>query len=220
MRHRIVTAVASVLGAAAVVAVPVALVAPAQGAPILASQHEPTTWPNTPEANNVGFWEDFLEDRGYENVVCVKDEITGNESDEAWTVPPLADEDRFYVLAVVKGGSGEEANRLYWRPVAGQVLTHPSAGISHVILCTAEEVETTTPPTTTTTTTTKPPTTTTTPPTTTTTTHTPPKTGPVVETDRPSDGGSGLGTLAAGGALIVAGVGAALLARRRQGDHL
>ena len=51
-------------------------------------------------------------------------------------------------------------------------------------------------------------------------TTTPPKTGPVVETDRPSDGGPGLGVLTAAGALLVAGMGAALLARRRQGDHL
>ena len=230
MRHRIVTAVASVLGAAAVVAVPVALVAPAQGAPILASQHEPTTWPGTSEANQEEFWEDFLTDRGYEDVECVKYE----SPDDPFVVPPLSDEDRVYVLAVVKAGSGAEANQLYWHPNAGDELTH-SKEISHVILCTAEEEVvttsppvTTTPPTTTTPpVTTTPPTTTTppvttTPPTTTTPPHTttPPNTGPVVETDRPSDGGPGLGVLAAAGALLVAGMGAALLARRRQGDHL
>ena len=207
MRQRIITAVASVIGAAAVVAAPIALLAPAQGAPVPASNHEPSTWPHSNEANQTGYWVDFLEDQGYDDVVCVKDEIQGNESDEVWVVPELDDEGRVYVLAVVKGGAKDSANQLYWRPVAGQELTHPTKGISHVILCTADKVTTSSPK----------PKTSTAPP----TKHTPTKTGPRVETDRPAEGGGpGAGLLAAGGALLaLAGIGAVVLDGRRRGEH-
>jgi hypothetical protein len=214
MRQRIITAVASVIGAAAVVAAPIALLAPSHAAPVAASSHEPSTWPHSSAANRPAYWVGFLEDRGYDDVVCVKDEIQGNESDDVWVVPQLDDEGRFYVLAVVKGGSKDSANQLYWRPVAGQELTHPTRGISHVILCTADKVTTSSPPPTTST---APPTTSTAPP----TKHTPTKTGPRVETDRPAEvGGPGAGLLAAGGALLaLAGMGAVVLDGRRRGDH-
>ena len=85
--------------------------------------------------------------------------------------------------------------------------THPEKGISHVILCTADKVTTSSPP----------PKTSTAPP----TKHTPTKTGPRVETDRPAEGGGpGAGLLAAGGALLaLAGIGAVVLDGRRRGEH-
>lgn len=111
-----------------------------------------------------------------------------------------ADVEVAYVLAVLKGGAdqpGNDANELYWEPEAGDELSHATKGNSHVILCIAElEEESSTP-----------------------TPSEPTKTGPVVETDRVGGTGSSdaVGILAAGA--VVAGAGALVLSRRRQGTR-
>ncbi len=198
MHRRFVKSLASVMGAAALVIAPVALLAPAAQA---AHTLEPDdVLPNDPYFNNEDNWVIELEKDGFVNVECEK--IEGAALTDPFLIPELADEDRFYVVAVVKGGSGDEANELYFEPEAGHYLSHGSAGNSHIILCTAEEEDETSTPTPSKS-----------------TPGTPTKTGPVVETDRVSDTGSttALGVIA-GGALI-AGAGALFLSRRREGAH-
>ena len=167
---RVATSLAGVMGAAALIAVPVSISAAAPTATFLvAATPSPSgTVAGGSDTNKESYWVAYLEALGYENVVCTKDD----DPDDPYTVPE-ADEGRVYILAVVKGGSGDDANELYWNVEAGDVLNHATAGISHVILCTIEE-ETSTPTPSVTTTTPTPTVTTTTPtPTVTTTTPTP-----------------------------------------------
>ena len=199
MHRRFVKSLASVMGAAALVIAPVALLAPAAQA-----DHtlEPDgVLPNESFFNNEDTWVDVLEEDGFVNVECVK--IEGAELTDPYLIPELEDEDRFYVVAVVKGGSGDDANEVYEEPEAGHYLSHTDEANSHIILCTAEEEDDTSTPT----------------PSKTTPGTTPTKTGPVVETDRVDETGStsALGVIA-GGALV-AGAGALFLSRRRQGAH-
>ena len=195
MHRRFVKSLASVMGAAALVIAPAALLAPAAQANHVLTPDE--VLENDPFYNNEDNWVGVLEEEGFVNVECEK--IEGAALTDPFLIPELEDEDRFYVVAVVKGGSGDDANEVYNEPEAGHYLSHGSAGNSHIILCTAEEEDETSTPTPSKT--------------------TPTKTGPVVETDRVADTGSttALGVIA-GGALI-AGAGALFLSRRREGAH-
>ena len=164
---RVATSLAGVIGAAALVAVPISISAAAPPAAVVAAESSPSTTPGDAEYNNEAYWVAYLEARGYTGVECEKFEPV----DDPFIVPELEDEGRVYVLAVVKAGSGENANELYWDIEAGDELSHQSAENSHVILCSAEEeTETSSPPPTTSsappTTSSAPPTTSSAPPTT------------------------------------------------------
>jgi hypothetical protein len=214
MHRRLLKPLATVMGAAALMVAPIALAAPASAVSIVAAPITPDeTWEHDPDYNDPTFWEEWIyEDSDGEVVAtCIKEE----EIDKPYTIPAIdtlfefeegdSAEDFEYVLAVLKGGAnqeGNEANELYFYPSAGDELSHATSGNSHVILCIAESEDETPPPSTT-------------PPVT-----TPPVTGPVVETDRVADTGpvAGLG-LAAGAAALVAGMGAMLFSRRRQGNY-
>ena len=194
MHRRLVKSLATMMGAAALLVAPIALVAPAANADHVLTPTEFT--PQSPDDNKTATWVAFLEAKGYTDVECVKyPEEDGGQLDDPFEIPepPAGTE---YVLAVVKGGAGEKANELYWNPGAGHLLSHATAGNSHIILCTGETPDT------------KPP-----------TTEPPTTKPPVVETDRVADTGSttALGVFAAGA--MIAGAGALFLSRRRQGAH-
>ena len=193
MHRSLAKTLAALAGAAALIVAPLfVFLAPAQSQEI----------PYGNEANVASFWVDWLEDQGYTNVQCTKDD---SPVADPYPVP----DDKDYLLIVIKGGSGPGSNELFWNPDADDELSHSSAGNSHVILCTGDK------PSTSTSTTTSTSTKTTSTSTKTTSTHT----GPVVETDRPSDGGAANVALVAGVATVLAGAGALVLSRRRQGDH-
>ncbi|MDF3046845.1 MAG: hypothetical protein K0R30_3073 [Ornithinibacter sp.] len=191
MHRRLVRSVATMMGAAALVVAPIALLAPAAQADHVLTPD--SFLPGEPEYNDEDNWAAQLEEDGFVNVVCIK--VEGEELTDPYLIPELEDEDRAYVLAVVKAGNTAKANEIYEEPEAGHYLSHATSENSHIILCSAElEDDTSTP--------------------------TPSKpTGPVVETDRVADTGSttALGVFAAG-AMIV-GAGALFLSRRRQGAH-
>ena len=204
MHRRLVTSFASIMGAAALVATPLALVAPAaQAAPVVSAVIPPDeTWDFDEDYNHEEFWEQFLAEEEDIDALCVKEEPVSDpytipEISELFDVPE--DVEAAYVLAVVKGGADQDDNdaiELYWEPEAGDQLSHATKTNSFVILCIAElEDETSTP--------------------------TPSKTptGPVVETDGVAPAGSPnvLAPIAAGA--ILAGAGALLLGRHRQGTH-
>ncbi len=136
----------------------------------------------------------------------IEDAFAASDIEEAF--PETDIEDLAYVIAVVKAGSGEEASEVVWEPMAGDELSHSNEKEnSHIILCIAEVEDETTPPTST-------------PPTTKPPVTKPPVTGPVVETDRVADTGSAAGLgLALGATALVAGAGAMIVSRRRQGAH-
>ena len=191
MHRRLVKSLATMMGAAALVVAPIALIAPAAQADHILTPDE--VLENDPFYNDENNWVATLEEDGFVNVECIKYE--GDDLTDPFVIPDLEDEDRFYVLAVVKGGSGEDANELYFEPEAGHILAHTDEANSHIILCSADVEEDTSTP-------------------------TPSKpTGPVVETDRVADTGSttALGVFAAGA--MIAGAGALFLSRRRQGAH-
>jgi LPXTG-motif cell wall-anchored protein len=193
MHRRLVRSLATMMGAAALVVAPIALIAPAAQADHVLTPD--SFLPGEPEYNDEDNWAAQLEEDGFVNVVCIK--VEGEELTDPYLIPELEDEDRAYVLAVVKAGNTAKANEIYEEPEAGHYLSHATSENSHIILCSAElEDDTSTP------------------------TPTPTKpTGPVVETDRVADTGSttALGVFAAG-AMIV-GAGALFLSRRRQGAH-
>ena len=159
------------------------------------------TLPNQPELNQPETFEAWLLSEYDIVATCEKIEPV----DDPFIVPPQPSEDEEWSLVVVKGGSGDAANELWFYPQPGWELSHATAGNSHVIVCTSdvEDEETTT-------------STTTTHTTTTTTTTTTPVTGPVVETDRPAGGDYGQLGLFAGAAVALAAAGGLALNRRRQ----
>ncbi len=218
MHRRVIKSLVPLVGAAALVAVPLALAAPASAAPIMSAVLVPDdTMPFDEDRNHEGYWEDFLwEEEGIE-ALCVKEPEEESESNLAdpYTIPEIdelfeAEEgvELEYALAVLKGGAGQDpekdAHELYWWPEAGDQLSHTWYGNSHVILC-ATEVEPEEPEVPEEETPTKPK---------------PPVKGPVVETDRVADTGSAAGLgLAAAATVLVAGAGVLVVSRRRQGDH-
>src|ERR687897_409694 len=177
MHRRLVKSLATMMGAAALVVAPIAFIAPAAQADHVLTPD--SFLPGESQYNDEENWAAQLEEDGFVNVECIK----------------VEDEDRAYVLAVVKAGNTDKANEIYEEPEAGHYLSHATSENSHIILCSAElEDDTSTP--------------------------TPSKpTGPVVETDRVADTGSttALGVFAAGA--MIAGAGALFLSRRRQGAH-
>lgn len=198
MHRRFTKSLATVMGAAALMVAPIALIAPAaQAEHVLTPDY---TLENDDFYNNEDNWaEELAKDEELVDVMCEK--IEGAALTDPFLLPELAP-DRFYVLAVVKGGSGDDANEVYEEPEAGHYLSHATAGNSHIILCTADTIVVTTPPVTT-------------PPTT-----KPPVTGPVVETDRVADTGSSANLgLAAAAIALIAGLGGIVVSRRRQGAH-
>ena len=224
--NRLIKSLATVMGAAALIVAPMAIVAPS-------AQAETLTVPDrkvegTPEANQPAFWVDYLEDeRGITGATCRK--IDGGDKTFELAAPPAGTK---YVLAVTKAADenalpeGEFANWVFFDPEQGDVLTAVQGkGISHIILCTVPTTATppadtppgSTPPVGT------PPADTppgSTPPVGTPPADTPPaSTPPVIETDRVDGGsGAGLGLFGAAAALLL-GAGAIVIGRRRQGDH-
>jgi hypothetical protein len=202
MHRRLLKPLATVMGAAALMVAPIALIAPS-------AQAEPLTTPDatvpfSAAANQLSFWVNWLdENRDIDNATCVNG--PGDIDDETWTIPAPPSGTEF-VLVVTKAAAGEQANWAFFDPMQGDtVVAVDGKEISHVIWCTVPKM-------------TPPPSTT--PPVTTPPVTTPPVTGPVVETDRVADTGpvAGLG-LAAGAAALVAGMGAMLFSRRRQGNY-
>ncbi|MEO5610674.1 MAG: hypothetical protein ABIQ61_00725 [Ornithinibacter sp.] len=220
MRRRLLSSTVGVLGAAALIAGPIVLAAPASAAPIATAVITPDeSLPFDPALNHPDWWEQWLSDNDDIDATCIKVEPVA----KPYTIPSISDvfevsesDNAEYVLAVVKGGAGQDpdkdANQIYRYPAAGDQLAHPYYGNSHVILCIADtETETETPPAS------SPPVTS--PPVTSPPVSSPPATGPVVETDRPSSGpGANLGMLAAI-SLAVAAAGFAIFGRRREGTH-
>lgn len=210
MHRRVLKSLLPLVGAAALIAAPIALAAPASASSVTTAVITPDeTVPFDEDLNHPEYWEEYLAEVEDIDAWCVKDDTI----DKPYTIPAIDDafelaagesaDDYAYVLAVLKGGADEFANELYWEPSAGDQLSHSNAGNSHVILCIAALEAQPTPPATT-----KPPTT------------KPPVTGPVVETDRVADTGSAadLG-LALAAAALVAGAVAMTVSRRRQGAH-
>ena len=109
------------------------------------AEHEPPDdiVAHSNEANQASFWVSYLENvRGIEGATCEKLDIN---DDEAF-VMPAEPEGEDWVLLVVKQGSGDGANNVYYDPVAGH--SYPSVqngpGYSHIIVCSVEEPEETT----------------------------------------------------------------------------
>ncbi|GAA4401807.1 hypothetical protein GCM10023168_11770 [Fodinibacter luteus] len=207
MHRRVIKSLIPLVGAAALVAAPIALAAPASAAPV------------DPDENKTWFWENYLLEEEGILALCVnegspetpfvvpeiEDFFTDEQIDEVFG--DVDDADLAYVLGVVKAGGGEDASEVVVEPEVGDKLAHSNKkDNSHVILCIAElepeepeepEEETPGKP--------KPK---------------PPVKGPVVETDRVSDSGSAAGLgLAAAATALVAGAGVIVVSRRRQGDH-
>lgn len=204
MHRRFLKSLATVMGAAALIVAPMALLAPsAQASMVLDETNTDDTvpfikGPSPTGTNHVAYWVDYLADKGINGATCTK--VTPSEDTKTWVIPP-APEGTEYVLVTSKAGSGESANLVWWAPKAAEgntVTAVEGKNISHVIWCTVPK-KTTTPPVTTT------------PP-----THSTP---PVVDTDRVSTGsGANLGLYGAAAALLV-GAGAIVAGRRRQGAH-
>ncbi len=158
---------------------------------------------NSDNPNHVEYWEAWLTEEGFENVMCEKIHDEGLDTSE-WT------SDGDYLLVVLKAGSDESSegdpNTLFPDVEEGDVLeTEDGKDISHIITCVGDEPPGTSTPT---------PTKSSTP----TPTSTRP-TGPVVETDVPASGSSNLPVLL-GGAAVLAGAGLVAGAmRRREGQH-
>ena len=61
----------------------------------------------------------------------MRDEDEDQTLDDPFVIPE-PEAGTVYILAVVKGGSGENANELYWNPEAGHLLSHADSGqLSH-----------------------------------------------------------------------------------------
>lgn len=210
MHPRLLKFAGGLLGAAAIVAVPVALALPAHAAIILteANKDDAVATVQGPNGTNQeSYWVAYLAGKNIPNATCVK--ATPPEGTKTWVIPaPPAGRD--YALVTSKAANenalepGQYPNLVWWAPKAAQgntVTAVAGKDISHVIWCTIPKK--TTPPVTT-----KPPTT------------KPPVTGPPVETDRVADNGSAAGLgLALGATALVAGAGAVVVSRRRQGAH-
>lgn len=204
VHRRLLKSLVPLVGAAALIAAPIAFAAPASAAGISAAVIAPDeSIPFDEDLNHVEYWEEYLAEEEGIDAWCAKNEDIGDpftipSIDEIWDAEEGENWDDYdYVLAVLKGGAAEGAHELYWEPSEGDELSHADAGNSHVILCIAELEDEPTPPVT-----------------------TPPVTGPVVETDRVADTGSAAGLgLAAAATALVAGIGAMMFGRRRQGSH-
>jgi hypothetical protein len=95
------------------------------------------SWPGTSEANAATFWESFLNEHdGITGAECTKDETSSDSNF-------VADAD--YRLVVIKQGSGDLANKLYWDVESGDELppAQNAPGWSHVIACTVPVTTTT-----------------------------------------------------------------------------
>ena len=200
MHRRLVKTLATLIGAAALVVAPIALLAPSASAEVLTTPDDRVE--GTAEHNQADWWQNAY-------LPSLKPPITGatctkiSPGGTTYTLPALPAGTE-YAIVVTKAADenalppGEKANWVFWSPEAGDIVTAVQGkGISHVIVCTIKSTSSTP-----------------------STPGTPTKpTGPVVETDRVADTGSstGLGLLAAGA--VIAGVGAIVLSRRRQGAH-
>jgi LPXTG-motif cell wall-anchored protein len=200
MHRRLAKSLATLMGTAALIVAPFALLAPSASAATLTTPDDRVE--GTAEHNQVDWWEEsYLPSLTppITGATCTKIDPGGT----SYTLPALPSGTE-YAIVVTKAADenalppGEKANWVFWSPEAGDVVTAVQGkGISHVIVCTVK-----------------------TKPSTPSTPSTPTKpTGPVVETDRVAETGSstGLGLLAAGA--LIAGAGAVILSRRRQGAH-
>lgn len=228
MHRRVLKSFAPLVGAAALIAAPIAFAAPASAAVIAPDE----TIPFDPELLDPAAWEEILGEEEDIDAWCesfgeIPTPVDIPEIEDLFELGSDEDPADFgYVLAVLTGTSiwqGEETepteeestqesapteedvrlapsgHELYWEPSVGDELVHADEDNAELILCIAEFEEETTP----------------TPP-----VSKPPVTGPVVETDRVADTApaAGLG-LAAAATGLVAGAGALLVGRRRQGSH-
>lgn len=211
--NRLLKPFVPLVGAAALIAAPVAFAAPAFAAVI-----EPDdSIPFDPELLDPTVWEDILAEEEDVDAWCesfgdIRTPLYIPDVIDAFQLPEDAEPADFgYYLAVLAGfpeeGTEEDPDlELYWEPSVGDEIEHAAGQNLEVILCVAEyedEVSPSPSPTVST----KP-------------SVKPTVTGPVVETDRVGDSASvpGLG-LAAAGTALVAGAGALVLSRRRQGSH-
>ena len=205
MHRRFLKSLATVMGAAALVVAPMALLAPSAQAAIVLDESNAddivpfiANEPGVPGTNQVAYWVNYLEEKGFTDVYCEK--VTPKEDTKTWVIPAPPEGDE-YVLVTSKAGSGDKANLVWWAPKAAEgntVTAVDGKDISHLVWCTGEQPVTTTPPPSTT---------------------PPASTPPVVDTDRVSTGsGANLGLYGAAAALLV-GAGAIVAGRRRQGAH-
>ncbi len=176
-------ALVSTIGAVALLAGSLGVLASASAAPVSSGVVASVD----SDKNHTSYWESVLAGK-YPGVKCVKYD---NVDAKTFTVP-APDDGYDWVYAIVKAGANEsvdQPNEEHSDVSEGDVLSHSSGkDISHVILCEAPSKQTTT-----TTTTTK-----------TTSSTTSPSTGPVVETDV-TGGSSGFGTTA-GLAILIGGI--------------
>lgn len=207
MHRRVLKSLAPLVGAAALIAAPIAFAAPAAAAVIEPDQ----IIPFERELLDPATWEDiFAEEDGVdtwcESFGDIPTPVEIAEIDDAFELPGDADPADFgYYAAVLagfpeQGDKGEPDLELYVEPLPGDELEHAAGQNVEVILCIAEfEDEATSSPS---------------------PSVKPTVTGPVVETDRVADTGpaAGLGMATAATALI-AGAGALFAGRRRQGSH-
>lgn len=116
-------------------------------APRAEAEHD-EYFPQDATLNEATYWETYLNGHdGVDNSDCEKDNVENASNYEA---------DGDYRLVIIKKGSGDQANRLYWNVSSGDELAPgplqgDGNGYSHVIVCTNERTTTTTEATTTTT---------------------------------------------------------------------
>ena len=117
MHRRLVKSLATMMGAAALVVAPIALLAPAAHAEVLDTPD--ATVPFSAAANQPDFWEEWLEtERGITGATCFDEPVSGNDAE--FTLP-APDPGTSYVLAVTKAGS--QVNWVFFDPKAGDVVT-------------------------------------------------------------------------------------------------
>lgn len=152
----------------------------------------------TENTNSVEYWEAVLEDEGFVNPVCTKDD-KARDSDTY-----IADDD--YLIVVLEAGSDEDENTVFGYDEEAdefvgveegeELATNDGMDISHIITCDADRETGTPAP-----------------------TNPGEPTGPIVETDIVESGES-TAPVALGGAALLAGVGASVLVLRRKGPAL
>lgn len=161
-------------------------------------------FPHDPNQADPAYWEEFLLVEEDIEAVC-------DIFESPLTVPDEPASNVGWILAAAKGNAEAGTAELFWEPFPGDVVAHTDGGNAWVVLCAAEfEEEEPEPEPTETSSATSTPTSSATPST------SAPATGPVVETDQISDGGSGQATLlllGAGG--LLAASGAVVASRRR-----
>ena len=204
MHRRFLKSAATVLGAAALIVAPMALLAPSANAAAIELNEDNADasvpfvkGPPPTGTNHVEYWVNFLAKEGVKDATCVK---VDDVDKETWTIPAPPKDTKF-VLVTSKAASEnaleeeQNANLAWWKDgkaAQGNIVTAVDGkDISHVIWCTVPDKKTP-----------------------------PPSTPPVVDTDRVETTGAGanLGLVGAASALLI-GAGAIVLGRRRQGAH-